>query len=402
MYVEFQERLRACGVIEGDEVMLQTLAPKELANAVIALGAVPVFVDSEPHTGCMYAEQLRNALCSRFAETGKMAKAIVPVSLEKEYNKEYIGQVAHRYEIPVVEYTLEPNEVPELLHKLPGFSAYHSFLNGAAEEIYDTMKATAVLTVAWLTTQQVLVTTDEKGVNIKGHGSGFFFQYRERLFFVTADHVSHMDDFEAGIRLGEDDYVSVFNNKNSSTEFATMTTPIGGLFSFDEFDLLDELSIEIPDMKDISFAILPDTFQYPFLTHELTVNGVEIIPAGKLKRTITSDCVTEPSNDDIYLVAGCVCWNLVNGVRLDRKNAIHAKLKLRNIDKEGNYILKYPVPVVYVDWAGLSGAPVFNNDRRLIGMLTGVNDKDDTVCVMPMKRITHLMDCAIQYENTMK
>ena len=75
----------------GDEVMLQTLAPKEAADAVIALGAIPVFVDREPQTEAMYDEQLRIAIRSRFAETGKMPKAIVPMSLgEKEYNQEYI------------------------------------------------------------------------------------------------------------------------------------------------------------------------------------------------------------------------------------------------------------------------------------------------------------------------
>lgn len=102
---EFQNRLTVAGVTAGDEVMLQTLAPKEAADTAIALGAVPVFVDSEPQTGAMYAEQLRIAIRGRFAETGKMPKAIVPMSLgEKEYNEEYIAKVANRYEIPVVEY----------------------------------------------------------------------------------------------------------------------------------------------------------------------------------------------------------------------------------------------------------------------------------------------------------
>lgn len=133
---EFQDKLIAAGVKPGDEVMVQTLAPRELAEAVIQLGVVPVFVDSEPQTGAMYAEQLRIAIRSRFAETGKMPKAIVPMSLgEKEYNKEYITKVANRYEIPVVEYE-GIKDMPTPLHTLPEYSQYLAFVNGVAEELY--------------------------------------------------------------------------------------------------------------------------------------------------------------------------------------------------------------------------------------------------------------------------
>lgn len=71
---EFQNRLIDAGVTAGVEVMVQTLAPKEAAEAVIALGATPVFVDSEPQTGrCMQnsfvmvfvAALLRRAKCLR-------------------------------------------------------------------------------------------------------------------------------------------------------------------------------------------------------------------------------------------------------------------------------------------------------------------------------------------------
>ena len=141
----------------------------------------------------------------------------------------------------------------------------------------------SVYEFAWLTTQQIVVTSEINGSNIKGFGSGFFFQYRDKLFFVTADHVSHSDDFEEGMRLGRDEYVWVLNNKNSTSELATMLTPVGGLFSFDQMNVEDELSFEIPDMKDITFAILPNSFKYPFLTHELRVNNSVIVAAGKEK-----------------------------------------------------------------------------------------------------------------------
>ena len=53
------------------------------------------------------------------------------------------------------------------------------------------MEIKSVFEFAWLSTQQVVVTDDKKGEKIIGFGSGFFFHYRDHLFFVTADHVSH-------------------------------------------------------------------------------------------------------------------------------------------------------------------------------------------------------------------
>ena len=48
----------------------------------------------------------------------------------------------------------------------------------------------------------------------------------------------------------------------------------------------------------------------------------------------------------------------------------------------------------------LSGGPVFNNAYQLIGMAIRVNENDDTIKVMPMKKITELMDYAIKYEDS--
>ena len=103
---------------------------------------------------------------------------------------------------------------------------------------------------------------------------------------------------------------------------------------------------------------------------------------------------------DYCLIEGCVKWNIVDGIRLERSNAIHIDLKFKEFDDEGCYVLSYPDKVVYQHWAGLSGGPVFNNTCQLIGMVVRVNENDDTIRVMPMKKITELMDYAIKYEDS--
>ena len=262
------------------------------------------------------------------------------------------------------------------------------------------MQIQSVYEFAWLTTLQVVVTTDKEGVNIKGFGSGFFFQYKGKSFFITADHVTHPDDFEVGLRLGKDDYLWVFNNKNGTTELGTLLTPIGGLYSFDLMNINDELSFEIPDMKDISFALLPESFKYPFLTHELSVREHVIVPAGEQKVIIKEECASELTKSDYCLVEGCVHWGIVGGIKFDRKNAIYDDLTLVDIDKEGYYIMKPTLPVIYKDWAGLSGGPIFNNSFRLIGMIIEVSEETDLIRVIPIKKITELMDYALKYEES--
>lgn len=259
----------------------------------------------------------------------------------------------------------------------------------------------SVFEFAWLATQQVLVSSDDSASDIKGYGSGFFLQYRNKLFFITADHVAHINDFEEGLRLGKDDFVWVLNNENSTKELATVLTLIGGLFSFDKIDIRDELSFEIPDMQDVTFSIISNPFEIPFLTHELRdFNGELVVAAGKEKIRLNSECISELKESDYCLIEGCVKWDITDGIRLERSNAIHFNLKFKEFDDEGCYILRYPSKVVYQHWAGLSGGPVFNNTYQLIGMAVRVNEYDDTIKVMPMKKITELMDYAIKYEDS--
>ena len=96
--------LRACGVQAGDEVIVQSFTFCASANPVAYIGAIPVFVDSEPLTWNMDPELLETAIKDRIAKTGKKPKAIIPVALYgMPYQADRILEVAGRYEIPVIE-----------------------------------------------------------------------------------------------------------------------------------------------------------------------------------------------------------------------------------------------------------------------------------------------------------
>ena len=96
--------LLACGVGQGDEVIVQSFTFCASSHPVTYLGAVPVFVDSEKETWNMSPELLEESIKDRIAKTGKKPKAIVPVALYgMPYDCTRIMEIADRYAIPVVE-----------------------------------------------------------------------------------------------------------------------------------------------------------------------------------------------------------------------------------------------------------------------------------------------------------
>ena len=86
--------LIACGVGEGDEVMVQSFTFCASSNPVKYLGATPVFVDSERDTWNMDPQLLDEAIADRVAKTGRKPKAIIVVYL--------YGMPAKISELPIV------------------------------------------------------------------------------------------------------------------------------------------------------------------------------------------------------------------------------------------------------------------------------------------------------------
>lgn len=96
--------LIACGVVPGDEVMVQSFTFCASSNPIAYLGATPVFVDSEPDSWNMDPELLDAAIADRIAKTGRNPKAIIPVALYgMPYRIDRIMEVAAKYDIPVIE-----------------------------------------------------------------------------------------------------------------------------------------------------------------------------------------------------------------------------------------------------------------------------------------------------------
>ena len=96
--------LIACGVDEGDEVMVQSFTFCASSNPVKYLGATPVFVDSERDTWNMDPQLLDEAIADRVAKTGRKPKAIIVVYLYGMPAKiSELLAVADKWDIPIIE-----------------------------------------------------------------------------------------------------------------------------------------------------------------------------------------------------------------------------------------------------------------------------------------------------------
>jgi dTDP-4-amino-4,6-dideoxygalactose transaminase len=95
------------GVQPGDEVICQSMTFSASANPIAYLGAIPIFVDSEPTTWNICPNALEDAIKDRISK-GKKPKAIVAVHLYgMPFQVDAILEIAHRYDIPIVEDSAE-------------------------------------------------------------------------------------------------------------------------------------------------------------------------------------------------------------------------------------------------------------------------------------------------------
>jgi dTDP-4-amino-4,6-dideoxygalactose transaminase len=91
------------GVEPGDYVVCQSMTFSASANPIAYLGAIPVFVDSEPETWNISPKYLEEAIKSCISK-GKTPKAIIPVHLYGMPAKiKDLVAIGQKYDIPIIE-----------------------------------------------------------------------------------------------------------------------------------------------------------------------------------------------------------------------------------------------------------------------------------------------------------
>lgn len=89
--------LKVVGVGAGDEVIMPTMTFAATAEAVVACGARPVLVDSDPFTGLMDVSKVENAITAK-------SRALLPVHLYGNVvDMDPLMSIAARHGLPIVE-----------------------------------------------------------------------------------------------------------------------------------------------------------------------------------------------------------------------------------------------------------------------------------------------------------
>lgn len=95
--VAIEVALKAVGIRPGDEVIVPAYTWEGTVGPILLLNAVPVFVDIDPDTYCLDANQIEKALTSR-------TRAILPVHLAMRFaDMDAVGRIARRHKLHVIE-----------------------------------------------------------------------------------------------------------------------------------------------------------------------------------------------------------------------------------------------------------------------------------------------------------
>lgn len=289
--------------------------------------------------------------------------------------------------------------------------------------------------VAFLATLQLIIPDNHNADKIKGFGSGFLLRHKEQLFFITADHVIHLDDHdsanETGQRIGVDYSPQIITNIKIKGELKSINLPTGGFyhltgFGFDKdsldnpekfisifdkiisgtIDINDEslpIDVRIASLPDMAICELKEPLSVPLLSNQVVLeDGQILIKEGTPKLSLHSECIKNFNSCNQYFVAGTICNEIKNSTVLERKNVLHSNLIFDKLDNEKYAILKIPGLVDIQYWAGLSGAPILDDNGLLAGMLIRGPEKEPFVIAVPIEKIIWFLDMIIKNESSIQ
>jgi hypothetical protein len=274
---------------------------------------------------------------------------------------------------------------------------------------------------------QLAIPSLENPDEIKAFASAFFLIHNQIAYLITADHVIHLDDYDPGRdsaqRTGRDYIPQIITNVCVPNELKSEVLPIGGFQSLTGYNLFDKslphedndlaktlqkilddnismdddslpISVRIPDFVDVAFSEVNLPLPVRLLSNIVVLKEDQIIvKANDPKIFLFDNPITEFNNNERYFVAGTVRNKLKNSIRLERVNVLHGGLQFDSFDPYTNdAILRTPEFPNIIDWEGLSGAPIFNDEGSLAGMLIRGPKDDEYVTAVPINRILHIID----------
>lgn len=230
----------------------------------------------------------------------------------------------------------------------------------------------------------------------QAYGTGFMVLYKGRTFFVTADHIAHVKDHDVKQRTGEDNVVGV--HTYAKRELSAQVILLLESFYAEKYNIKTGKS----ELVDVCVTPLtPEQKATPFFTPTIELPE-RIIEKGEQMLIIAEDGFSEPNENDTYYVCGHTRPHIKNGVFIEYEKAFKNNLKFRLRDDDHLLFNTEDIIMDYDDWAGISGAPIFNQEGKCAGIITSVNVGSKMVWGYTFETIKMLMGLAIADSEGLK
>jgi hypothetical protein len=221
-------------------------------------------------------------------------------------------------------------------------------------------------------------------------GSGFVAGYRDRLIVISADHVT---------RLKGKDVYTLIETGLPSENGQTLFYNIGGLVFFDAFAVDKVKTMEAAQLAlyggeplDVTFTSMGKDIK--LIQKGFTYLGEEIDEGSKVFPVL--EHATIPREDGEFGFCGFI-HNQVFGEEII-KSEITFQLGLEYKGTYSGYHL-FNTPEVIKDkheFEGTSGAPIFNQEGQLVGLVCNVLENSKSVFAFPIDYCMQLIDLAIE------
>ena len=228
----------------------------------------------------------------------------------------------------------------------------------------------------------------------EAYGTGFMVLYKGRTFFVTADHVAHVKDHDLKKRTGENNVVGV--HTYTRKELSAQVILLSESFFAENYNIKTGKC----ELVDVCVTQLtPEQLYVPFFTPEVEIPE-RIIQKGEQMIIFPDDIFAQPCKEDTYYVCGHTRPHIKNGIFIEYEKAFKSNLKF--MLRDGDHLLFNTEEVItdYEDWAGISGAPIMNQEGKCAGIVTSVNVDSKMVWGYTVETITMLMESLLSDLHT--
>lgn len=270
--------------------------------------------------------------------------------------------------------------------------------------------------------------------NVQDFGTGFLFEYSDYLFFVTADHVVRSQDHEDGFR-GKTAFTPWIYSSHHDDKLQTKMIPILETTFFSSANLHDVCSFfphrlpdaieniaspseealndeeiaeaAVPDLHDITYAFVPKCLEGEIFNIFCPCHPYIKIPLKtELIKTIKNVQVGRITEHGVYHAGG-----FIDSWLSAKDNKYHTCVRflqglsfLSRQEKDEAHpdeLVWMLSPDIFTEkeLKGISGAPVFDEEERLCGVVARTLHTNHTVAVYPIENLLKLMDYEIQIRN---